>query len=334
MTTQAPVLLIGGAGLIGATAARTLRRTYPDLPITLGVRDPAAAAALVADLGGAEAVGVDLSRRDLGINPDARFGAVVVFFKDATLNSLRFAQDRGVGYADISSAAFEIGPQVALAIQRPGASAVVMASNWLAGTSTAVAAHYGAEFDRVDAIKVSALLDDQDIGGAAAAEDYERQTGAGPSALQLRGGRWTWASGDEAKEVFHGVDGRPFEAAPFGNLDVLSLANAFDAPSARFEFAVGETASRLRGEAFSTEIVIEIAGRRGDGREGVFHFRVVHPEGQAPLTAQGVVLVVERLVGLGGQSRLEPGLYLPHTVVDPGRAMAAFRAMGAVIGEA
>lgn len=331
MATPAPVLLIGGTGLVGAKAAAALRRAHPDLPLALGTRNPAKAAPLAASLGATEAVAVDLSRRDLGIDPAARFSAVVVFLKDATLNSLRYAQDHGIGYTDISSAAFEVGPQMAVAIQRPDASAVVMASNWLAGTSTAVAAHYAAGFERIDAIKISALLDEEDMGGDAANDDYERQTGAGPSALHRRDGHWTWSAGDNAKGSFKSVDGRVIESQLFGNLDVLSLAAAFDAPSVTFELALGVSSSRLRGEAYSTEILIEIQGRRDDGREGTFRFQIVHPEGQAPLTAHGVALIVERLVGLGGRQRLSPGLYLPHTVVDPAYAVESLRAIGTVI---
>lgn len=45
MTTIAkkPVLIIGGSGIVGSQAARTLRRLHPDLPIAIGGRDLAKA---------------------------------------------------------------------------------------------------------------------------------------------------------------------------------------------------------------------------------------------------------------------------------------------------
>lgn len=39
--TQAPLLMIGGSGIVGSQAARALRRLQPTLPIAIGGRDPA-----------------------------------------------------------------------------------------------------------------------------------------------------------------------------------------------------------------------------------------------------------------------------------------------------
>eukprot|EP01035_Chromulina_nebulosa_P012254 gene12254-16342_t len=41
--THAPVLIIGGSGIVGAQAARALRRLHPALPIAIGGRDMAKA---------------------------------------------------------------------------------------------------------------------------------------------------------------------------------------------------------------------------------------------------------------------------------------------------
>jgi hypothetical protein len=43
----------------------------------------------------------------------------------------------------------------------------------------------------------------------------------------------------------------------------------------------------------------------------------VHPAGQAPLTALGVALGLERLLGLDGDEPVAPGLYLPEVLIDP-----------------
>jgi hypothetical protein len=64
-------------------------------------------------------VAIDLSRRDLGLPNDVAVGAVAMFVKDETLNAQLFAQDRGAAFVEISSAAFEIGPQTAFYIERP-----------------------------------------------------------------------------------------------------------------------------------------------------------------------------------------------------------------------
>jgi saccharopine dehydrogenase-like NADP-dependent oxidoreductase len=60
--TRASVLIVGGSGVVGSTAARTLRRLHADLPITIGGRDLARARAVAEEIGDADAVVVDLAR--------------------------------------------------------------------------------------------------------------------------------------------------------------------------------------------------------------------------------------------------------------------------------
>jgi hypothetical protein len=328
-----PVLLLGGTGLVGRAALRSLRARYPELPLTIGTRSIAKAQAGTQEGIGVDAVQVDLSRRDLGLAAAARFSAVVMLVKDDRLNAARFAQARGSAYLDISTATFEIGPEVSLHAQNPGAAAILLASNWLAGASTWTALHFADRFDRLDAVRVAALLDEHDIGGEAAEADYVRQTEAGPNGLLLEQGRWRWASGDAAERSFIDVGGVAHRSQVFANLDVLSLSAQLDAASVSFEFAVGETSSRRGGERFSTEIIIEIEGSRRNGGQGRYRFEVVHPDGQAPLTATGISLGLGGLLGLDGQPPAPPGLYLPHLLVDPHHAVDVMRTAGASFRE-
>jgi hypothetical protein len=329
-----PVLLIGGTGLVGRAALRSLRARYPELPLAIGTRSIAKARAATQDETGVDALEVDLSRRDLGLAADARFSAVIMFVKDDTLNAARFAQARGSAYLDISTAAFEIGPEVSLHTQNPGAAAILLASNWLAGASTWAALHFAEQFDRIDAVRVAALLDELDVGGDAAEADYVRQTTAGPSGLLQEQGRWRWASGDAAQRSFTDIGGVTHRSQVFANLDVLSLSAQLDAASVSFEFAVGETSSRRAGEHLSTEIIIEIEGTRRNGGDGRYRFEVVHPEGQAPLTAAAISLGLGGLLGLDGRPPASAGLHLPHLLVDPHHAVRVMRTAGASVREA
>lgn len=97
----------------------------------------------------------------------------------------------------------------------------------------------------------------------------------------------------------------------------MALAAATDATSVRLDFAYSESASRRRGEPFSTEIVIDLDGVLKSGERGRTRQEIVHPEGQAPLTALGVALAVERLLGLAGGEPPQAGLYLPEVLIDP-----------------
>jgi hypothetical protein len=329
-----PVLLIGGTGLVGRATLKSLRARYPELPLAIGTRSIAKAQAATQDETGVHALEVDLSRRDLGLAADARFSAVIMFVKDDTLNAARFAQARGSAYLDISTATFEIGPEVSLHAQNPGAAAILLASNWLAGASTWTALHFADQFDTIDAVRVAALLDEQDIGGEAAEADYVRQTTAGPSALLREDGRWRWASGEAAQRSFVDVGGASQRSQVFANLDVLSLSAQLDAPSVSFEFAVGETSSRRAGKPFSTEIVIEIQGHRRERGPGRYRYEIVHPDGQAPLTAAAISLGLGGLLGLDGHPPAPAGLHLPHLLVDPHHAVDGMRTAGATIREA
>lgn len=316
-STRAPVLIVGGSGVVGSRAAATLRRLHPDLPITIGGRDLGRARAVADEIGNADAVAVDLARADLGQPHDRRYSAVVMFVKDDTLHSLAFAQARGVPYLEISTAAFELGPAVGLFAHRPTSAPILLDGNWLAGSATLAALHFAREFEAVESIEIAAVLDDQDVGGPAAYVDFERQTKTLSSALVLADGKWSWVSGEAASRVFKAVDGHEMNGQAYSLLDVLSLAAATGASSIRSVVALGESASRRRGEPFSTEIILEITGTRSDGTTARVRHELVHPQGQAPMTAVAVAVAVERLLGLAGGPPVPPGLYLPHVIIEP-----------------
>ncbi len=124
-------------------------------------------------------------------------------------------------------------------------------------------------------------------------------------------------TGDDAKGRLRSVDGTELETQAYSPFDVISLAAATDARSIRFDLAYGISASRRRGEPFSTEMIIELTGTRKEGTRGSSHHEIVHPAGQAPLTALGVALAIERVLGLDGRPAPGAGLYLPETLLDP-----------------
>jgi hypothetical protein len=315
--TKKPVLIIGGSGKVGAQTARALRRLQPDLPITIGGRDLARADAVARDVGGADTAKIDLERPDLGLPEGTAYSAVAVFLKDDTLNSLRYAQEKGLPYLGISTSLFEIGPEVALYIQKPTSAPVLMDSNWLAGAVTLPALHFAREFRTLESIELIAVLDEEDMGGPAAYADFERIMKASPSPLVLEDGRWRLLNREDAARTIQGVDGSEVQVQAYSSHDVVSLASATGARSIRFDLGLGQTASRRRGEPFSTEIIIELVGERRDGTTGRDRYELVHPAGQAPVTALGVAVGLERLLGLAGGPPVAPGLYLPHVLIDP-----------------
>ena len=323
-----PVLIIGGSGVVGAQAARTLRKLHPDLPIIIGGRDLGRAEKVAAGLGKATAAGIDLTRRDLGLGA-VPLGAITVFVKDHTLNSMRYALDHRVPYLDLSSGTFEIGPGAALFIHHPDRAPILMASHWLAGAAVFPVLQLAAAYETVTSIRVGVVLDEEVMGGPAAAADYERLTSVAPSVLTIKGGATHWVTGEEAKATVRSVDGTLVAAQAYSPFDVLSLAAATNAQAIRFDLVYGQSASRRRGEPFSTETIIDIEGRKKDGTDGSSHLEIVHRQGQAPLTALGVALGIEALMGLRGKAPA-PGLYLPEKLIEPEYFVAQMKAIGTI----
>lgn len=328
----APILLIGGAGIVGRHTARLLRDTHPDIPLLIGGRNLAKAQRTAADIGNAEGATVDITADDLGLG-GRPVSAVAILFTDTTTAALRFAQRHGVPYISISPAMYETGPEVAAYMHRPDAAPVVLGTEWLVGATTALALGFSEAFRHVDTIRIGALLDEQDEGGPASFDDLERQTQAIPAVQVRRQGAWVWRRGDDLQTTFRAADGTAMGATALSPNDVFGLATATDAPNVEFNLAIGVSSSRRRGEPMSTEILIELAGESHAGQPLRSRHAVIHPDGQMPLTGLGVALVLERLLGLDGKPPTPAGLYFPQQLLDPAGYFERFRQAGGQIVE-
>jgi hypothetical protein len=313
--TLNPILFMGGAGAIGHHTARALRAAYPDVPLLIGGRDLAKAQRTAEQLGGAQAVVIDSSAEDLGLG-DRAVSAVVVFYMDHALAGLRFAQQRGVPHLSISSGVFEIAPEIAMYMHTPGASAVVLGYEWMVGATTVSTLSIAREFRRIGAIRIDALVDEQDTGGPTVASDFEHLNKMLPAALTRRDGLFVWREGEDSKTRFQALDGTEIEASGFSSIDVAGLAAATGAPNVQFNIGIGVSSSRRQGQPMSTEIIIELAGEDLAGNPLRTRHAVVHPAGTAPLTGLSVAMNLERLLGLDGQPATPPGLYFPYQLLD------------------
>jgi hypothetical protein len=327
------VLILGGSGQAGAGAAALLRRRHPELPLTLAARDLGRARRVADELGGATAVSVDLARADLGLPAGARHAAVVAALWDDRLNGLRYAQRHRVPYLGVSSGLVDIAPEVTAAAQRADAAPVLMASHVCAGTIVLAALDAAREFERVDSVRIAALMDDTDIGGPAAVADLDRLSAATSAGLIRRDGVFAWVGGPDARAEVTGTDGTVLAGQSVAVLDVPSLALATGAPDVRFDLAVGESPGRRRGGPASLEVRIALAGTGPGGAPRGTVRRLVHPAGQRPLTALGIALGAERLLGLRGGA-VPPGLHTPEALIDPAHAVREMRELGATVTDA
>lgn len=310
-----PILLMGGSGEIGQRTAKALRRQHPELPLLIGGRSGSKAQQVASGLGNAEAVIIDSRADDLGLG-DRRIGAVAVFYADDRLAGLRYAHARGIGHLSISSGIYEIAPEVAIHMQRPDAAAMVLGYEWLVGATTIATLACAKPFARVETIKIDALVDEEDQGGPAVAEDFERLATVMPSILARSDGAYVWRSKDDAASELRAIDGTPIQASGFSSIDIAGLAAATGAKDVSFAIGTGISSSRRAGGTKSTEIIIELTGIDADGAPRRSRHAVFHPGGAAPLTALGVSMLLERLAGLDGKPATQPGLFFPYQVLD------------------
>ena len=327
-----PILLMGGSGSIGRQAARAIHAIYPDVPLLVGGRDLTKAQNAAAEMGPAQGVALDTASADLGLG-EQKVSAVVVLYKDHALAGLRFAQSRGIPHLSISSGIFEIAPEIASFMNAPGASAIVLGYEWLVGATTVPALHLAKSFSEVSEIRIGALVDEEDSGGPAVAADFEHLNHLLPEALTLREGIWLWREGDDAKAVFSALDGTDINATGFSSIDVTGLAAATGAHSVQFDLGQGVSSSRRKGGALSTEIILDISGLDHSGQARRTRHAVVHPGGAAPLTGMGIALLLERLIGLDGQSPVAPGLYFPYQILDAARYLTRLAQEGGEVLE-
>ncbi|OKH90965.1 saccharopine dehydrogenase [Streptomyces uncialis] len=322
------VLILGGTGQAGAGAAALLRQWHPALPLTIAGRDLDRAQRVADELGAATATTIDLRRGDLGLPADHHYSAVVAALWDDRLHGLRYAQRHGLPYLSISSGLTDIAPEVVAGAQRANAAPILVASHYCAGTVVLAALHTARRFGRVDSIRIGAVLDETDTGGPAGIADLERWSTATTAGLVRRDGVFHWITDPDAQADVRGTDGTGLPGRSIAILDVPSLALATDAPDVRFDFAVGESTGRRRGEPASFEVRIDLEGTDREGAPISTSRYLVHPAGQRPLTATGIALGVERLLGLRGEA-VAPGIHTPESLLDPAYAVQRLEETGA-----
>lgn len=323
-SSLAPVLLIGGAGRVGSRAARWLRDMHPELPIVIAGRDIAKARRLATEIGHASAIVIDLGRVDLGLDEDASFSAVTVLLKDDSLSAMHFAQTHGVPYVAISDYAFDIGPEVALAVARPNAAPVLLLGHFLGGISVLATLHATRDFQRVDTIEMAAVFSPADIGGPTAQADMARVAEIAPHPLMLQDGHWVWAKGEAAQRTFTDIDGVVRQGQAYPLLDVVSLAAATEALSIRID-------AFMRNDADSSpahRLILDIAGLSQNGEPKRTRWVIEDNDFHQGMSGIGLALAIERLLGLSGGEPVKPGLYHPETLLRSEDVMQRLKQAG------
>lgn len=328
MSDDDPILLIGGYGAVGSEAARTLRRLHPRTKLIIAGRDRTRAAALAADLGEAEGVHCDLTAPDLGLAPGNRYRGIAVFAKDERLHALDQAIAQGAAYVSISEYAVEIAPLVARSNGNGRHIPILLVSHHLGGLVTMVTLHHARDMAETSAVRVGAIFDPADLGGATAQADAARVARATPYPLLLQDRRWVWAEGPESTRRFSGADGAIYDGAALSLLDVTSIAAATRASSVRFDVALREASATSQARH---EVVIEIDGFLEDHKPANLRIAIQDHGFHTRMSGRAIAFALERLLGLDGRPAIQAGLHLPENLLDAARIVSLARDSGILI---
>lgn len=315
------ILLVGGYGAVGSAAARALRTLHPEVPLLIAGRRLEPARQLAQELGHADALTIDLNRRDLALDPGLDVSVVAMFVKDSSLSGLAAARARSIPYLAMSEYAFDVAPVLLSWAQGAHLVPLALFGHHIGGLATLTALHHRRDLTEVTNIRIGAIFDADDIGSPAATADAELAALASPRPLIRDRGTWTWSTTETRPYTFQAADGTVHAGTPMSLLDTVSIGTY--ASNASFYVAV-----RSEGPTPRHEVVIDIEGFTADQAPVRRHVVISDAAHHVRLSGYGAALALTRLTGLDGRPSAPPGLHLPETLLDGAQTMRALRAFG------
>lgn len=212
----------------------------------------------------------------------------------------------------MSEYAVEIAPVLARSVGDGRGIPILLLSHHLGGLVTMTTLHYATEFAVVDDVRIGAIFDAEDLGGATAQVDAARVARASPHPLLRQDGRWIWADETLSRREFHDSDGTAHGGTALSLLDVASVTAATKAPSVRFDVAVRAPNPNSRPRH---DVVIEIEGQYASKQKA--HLRIdIHDDAHHfRMSGRTMAFGLGRLLGLDGRPAPPPGLHLPETIL-------------------
>ena len=315
MTAHQRILLVGGYGVVGSRVAAQLRHHHPDLRLVIAGRSRDKAAELAGRLGNAEAAVVDTGNADPLASIEGQVAAVLALVHDHDDNLLRSAIARGLPYLDITRGVAAQTRAYFTASLQPVRAPAMFASNWMAGVPAILAMHLARGLAPIDTVTLSILYDMNETIGPDSAD--AGSTMSEPFMARVDGA-WRKVEGLSDPVVVRFPSGRERPTVRVSMADVITLAQATRARDVAIRIGI-EPACENPGP-ISHEIVVEVASGTGKRR-----ITLLDPNGQAHLTATGVVANLERVLGLKGPA-LHAGVCVPETAPDGKRLIDLLRA--------
>ncbi|MDQ6423092.1 hypothetical protein RB620_27045 [Paenibacillus sp. LHD-117] len=318
------LLIAGGYGIVGSAIAKHVRKINKDVEIVFAGRNPERGIALAKELGNAKTAHLDLENNH-GLDNLGEIDLIVSALQDPADILIGLALEQGIAHIGITKLADEVAPFTFATLRIPPKRPIVPLGHSQSGVMTLVALKTAEDFKQIHSIKLAGLYDDREQMGPMTVGDSEGFIGR---ALIREGGKWVWIEASQRPIDVQLSDGSTLEGLPMGLLDVPSLAAATGAPNVRFDFIQGESIGTRAGNQASQDLYIEIEGILKSGKRATRRTVVSDPKGQAHLTALGVLVSIERILGLDGNPAAAGGIYLPETLVPVDAAIARFEQFG------
>jgi hypothetical protein len=344
----APLLIVGGYGLVGEQAARLLRQRHPGLPILLGGRHPERALSLAGAIG-ARAVAIDVSQEQPLASLAERPAAVLAIVSDPRDYLLADAMRLGIPIADINraGAASILDVTVAVARERPVAP-VLLSGSWMAGVSALAAAAAVRQAGGARQVDITVLTSSDDKVGP---DSWGFSNRLPWPYYPMRDGRRQPVQPLTGVRLARCADRGDRPAALVGTLEQTTLPVTLGVPTVETRIALQSKASlyaliilkrsgALRGLARPAlrRVGSALLQRPGTGdfagltitahgAAGTVSIDLLDPRGQAHLSAVGAACAAERVLAPGRPA----GISFPEQWADPQADLEMLRQAGVVV---
>jgi len=307
------ILIVGGYGQVGSNIAHLIRKSDSAIELILPGRNPQKGELLAKELTHAETAYIDLEE---GFNlAQFRETDLIISALDDHSNILReTAILNGIACITVSELADQISTTAFLSLHKTISAPIVFAGHWQAGLLTLLVKQMASGFSSISHITTAGLYDEKDPVGPLVAEEVSGFVG---KALIRQDGNWQYVDSKNNARPINLYGGSSAIGHPMSTLDVPSIAAFTSARNIRFDFIIGESIGSSNGLTASHDLYIEIEGISSSGEPKKIRTIVSGPKGNSHLTAVGVYMIAERVLGLNGQTAHKTGgLYLPETIVS------------------
>ncbi|NTE03203.1 hypothetical protein G6M26_42550 [Agrobacterium tumefaciens] len=307
------ILIVGGYGMVGSNIARLIRQADKGIKLILAGRNPQNGISLAQELNHSETAYINLEE-GFDLSKFKKIDLIISAVDDHSNILRETAILNGIACIAVSELADQISPTAFLGLHKTIVAPIVFAGHWQAGLLTLMVKQQANKFSEIETIELAGLYDPKDSVGPLVANEVSGFVG---EALIRKGGNWLSI---QAKENPRTIDLHNHSSAigyPLSTLDVPSIAAFTGAKNIRFDFVTGESIGTTKGLEASHELYINIDGTLLSGEKRKLSTIVSGPKGNSHLTAVGVYLITEKILGLNGQSEQKiGGLYLPETIIS------------------